>query len=255
MRWACLAILAVGCGAFGGADPCGGARPALAECESGLVWSDCGGSGADPRFACHGSDCRWFANGCVAEGFEASSCPASDLCCHAGSPYEGAPTGSERDLGVSSTTLGWGVEPWDAARERNLSVVVGPTSSATRPALTCAEASSLLEGSACQVAPSEIHAGFLQQEGVTIAYVGRGPGYGGHTIMVEITHDQAGTPRARVCSVPFQDASRGICEAGEQPRGCATSGSVTIEALVFDATTQLDLSATFADGSTIELRI
>lgn len=254
MRWACLAMLVVGCGAAE-ADPCGGPRPALAECESGIVWSDCGGRGAEPRFACRELDCRWFAHGCVADGFEVSSCPASDVCCHGGSPYAGAPTGTPRDFGVSAATLGWGTEPWDAARERNLPVTVGPTRTSTRPAITCAPASGLLDGSACQAAPSSVSATYRSGPGVTIASVGQGPGYAGHLIAVEITRDATDAPRARVCSVPFADAATGLCQPGAQPRGCATSGSVAVEALVFDATTQLDLTATFADGSTIDLQI
>lgn len=255
MRLASIAILVVGCGAAEGGDPCGGPRPTLGECESGVVWSDCGGTASDPRFACRGADCRWFVHGCVADGFDVSPCPASDLCCRAGAPFEGPPTGTERDFGVSATTLAWGTEPWDAARERNLAVVVGPTSAGTRPMVTCAQASSLLDASACQAAPSDVHSGFASQPGVTIVSVSPAPGFGGHSITIEITRDDAGTPRARVCSVPFQDSANGLCQAGPLARGCATSGTVTIQALVFDATTQLDVSATFADGSTVELRL
>jgi hypothetical protein len=248
-----LVAAGLGCAPAEPADPCAGSAPPFEDCTSGLAWSDCGGGAADARFACRGADCRWFVHGCVAEGFEASSCPASDLCCHGGGPYEGPVTGSQRDLGVAAQTLAWGTEPWDASRERNVAVRVGSTSADARPTVSCT-ASDLFETSACDAAPSEVRTTFLQRPGVTIASVGRAAGFGGHAIDVEVTTDEAGHPRASVCSVPFRDFSNGLC-ATDAPRGCAISGSVTIEALVFDATTQLDVSATFADGSTLELHL
>lgn len=253
MRWGLLVVVVLtGCGA---ADPCGGPRPALLECQNGIAWSDCGGASAEPRFACRGADCRWFVGGCVAAEFDASQCPASELCCRAGGAFDGPPTGSERDFGVSATTLGWGTEPWDAARERSVTVDVGPTDPGARPFVTCSEASDLLARSACQATGSDVHASFASGVGVTIVSATGPAGFGGHSITVEITTDEAGTPHARVCSVPYQDSANGLCQDGQQARGCAVSGRVTIAALVFDATTQIDVSATFADGSTIDMRL
>lgn len=67
-----------------GSIECGGARPAVTACSGGLYDLDCGGTGS-PRVACAEASgrCYWLATGCVPEGFVASDCPPTSLCCHA----------------------------------------------------------------------------------------------------------------------------------------------------------------------------
>lgn len=239
--------------------PCEGAVPAIEACERGVAWADCGGDGA-PRFACSGFDCLWFTGGCVAEGFVASPCPATDLCCQSTSSGSAAGpfspvTGSERDFGVHAVTLGWGTEPWDAQREAHLSVSVAVLPTASRPSLACDAPGELLVDAPCDAGPTHTSAGTSMRGHVATAYVGWSAGtYAGHGLVIEV-FDLDGSPRrARVCAVPFSDAATGGC-ATPAPRGCAVSGTVTLDHFPFDATAQMDVDATFADGSTAHVRI
>src|SRR5687767_8928731 len=102
--------MVVGCGTAPEGDPCPGEPPAFDQCYAGYFFADCGGDG-DPRFACspdHG--CRWFQDGCVAVGFEASPCPADDICCVDDWPFaDGAYPAAWRSL------YGLGTAPWRRA--------------------------------------------------------------------------------------------------------------------------------------------
>lgn len=64
----------------------GGSRPSILACERSLYAAQCGGDGT-PRLGCDssGGNCLWFVDGCVASEYEASDCPAANICCHAGS--------------------------------------------------------------------------------------------------------------------------------------------------------------------------
>ena len=253
-RWVLALVLISGCAAAPG-SACVDAPPAIDDCDRGIAWADCGGVGTGSRFACQGSDCRWFANDCVARGYEPSSCPVGDMCCHANTAYEGGLTGSMRDFGVSALALGWGTQAWDRARDRDLSVTVGTTAVATRPSIDCDGAGALLAGSACGSPMIRASAG--ERGGVVIGGVSvDGATFGGRTITLELIPDATGAMAARVCSVPFSDAATGTCsDAAVSPRGCATSGAVRIDAMPVTAETHIDVDATFEDGSTIAIRI
>ncbi|MAQ14379.1 MAG: hypothetical protein CMN30_06245 [Sandaracinus sp.] len=56
-----------------------GVAPPLSTCVSGAFHADCGGTGA-PLLACNGG-CKWFQNGCPAEGFVPVDCPVGDPFC------------------------------------------------------------------------------------------------------------------------------------------------------------------------------
>src|SRR5688572_15163652 len=65
--------------------------PPLETCSYGLYVADCGGN-AEPVFGCAvDGQCRWFLGGIVADGYVASTCPPTELCCEPrevyGSPY------------------------------------------------------------------------------------------------------------------------------------------------------------------------
>ena len=128
------------------AAACGGTRPAIDECTSGALWAECGiTTPRDPAFACRRLDgrCYWFADNCVAMGFERSPCGAADLCC-IGEPFGYPFDESWRNPDAPSASVydalkGWGITPWDRTRDRNVIVVAAPVPS-TEIALTCSGA-------------------------------------------------------------------------------------------------------------------
>lgn len=63
-------------------------RMPLSECDHGLYWGDCGGTG-DPVLGCdrETGDCRWFAGGLTPRGHAASDCPSENPCCHDNWPF------------------------------------------------------------------------------------------------------------------------------------------------------------------------
>ncbi|MCC6524460.1 MAG: hypothetical protein IT373_17525 [Polyangiaceae bacterium] len=70
-------------------------RPPLSECEHGLYWAECGGTG-EPVLGCdrETGDCRWFSGGVTARGHAVSDCPTTEACCHDQWPFtDFAPTG------------------------------------------------------------------------------------------------------------------------------------------------------------------
>lgn len=78
---ACLGVLTA-CDGRGGA--CVAGRPSLEACAYGRFFADCGGTDVGRSvLGCRddGSDCKWFADGCVAREYHASDCPAEDACC------------------------------------------------------------------------------------------------------------------------------------------------------------------------------
>jgi hypothetical protein len=233
---------------------CDGARPAIDGCDTGLAWADCGGTAGEPLFACTSTthECRWFAGGCVAQGYEASSCPAADLCCHEGGPYE--PGSIAHALDTSSFTLAWGTEPWDEVRERNVDVVLAPPSG-PRPSLACAGAV-VRTGSPCATDLADVGIYPRVSDRGFVVYVVPPPNLGGESYTVEL--EGTGTASARVCTLPFDDTGNTTCDGG-RPRACATAGTLTVARVpttdVDAAGLHLDLDAAFADGSTIALRM
>src|SRR5262245_54408039 len=115
-------------------DGCPGPQPALADCFAGNFFADCGGDG-EPRLACSDTEgCMWFSGGCVAAGFEASSCPADDICCHDDWPYP--------DPGSDYVVLArWfytlGTAPWDRTTSTTLSVSIDPSLVVADSDITC----------------------------------------------------------------------------------------------------------------------
>lgn len=75
---------------------CGGPRPiSIDECERGLYFADCGGTGG-PVLGCVETTgrCAWYRTACVPSGVRPVDCPPDDVCCHSTPdglwPYEGA---------------------------------------------------------------------------------------------------------------------------------------------------------------------
>ena len=91
--------------ALGGCAPDG--RMPLSDCDHGLYWADCGGSG-DPVLGCdrETGDCRWFSGGVTARGHAASDCRSDDPCCHGNWPFSDfTPSNSTRTYVVEQLSL------------------------------------------------------------------------------------------------------------------------------------------------------
>lgn len=253
----CLLLMAfAGCGP---SNQCEGPVPTIAQCRGGFAWADCGGTGVEPRFACDGLDCVWFARGCVAQGYEASPCPADDLCCRDGAPFDGPRTGTWRDFGVSAETGAWGTAPWDATRERNVSVIVGGVESVpVRPTGTCGISPLLSDAPCGPRAMIELIRGHVGDASYISVYDAADSAVsGGHAFTLELIPDPSGEMMARFCSIPgggVMGDAYGLCAAGEVP-ACATAGRIVLPTVPPTATTPIDVDVTFADGATVALRL
>lgn len=241
------------------AAACGGSRPALDECVTGALWAECGETTArDPVFSCRRSDgrCYWFADGCVALGFESSTCPAADLCCIGeplGYPFDAswqnpdAPSAS-----VYDALKGWGVTPWNRTRDRDVVVVEGPIASG-EPSLVCTGEL----GPPCADSGSTLNVQRTLRGALTLKVNTTRPNLGGWSLSVEVIPDDDATLHARVCIIPFTDSVTFSC--GPIGPTCATSGSVELAAFPTDAaaasTTRLHVAASFADGTTIDAQL
>lgn len=240
MRRAATLVLSVlaGCAP---ANPCGGPAPAIEDCVAGLTWADCGGVQETPAFACqaHG-DCRWFAGGCVAEGYTAAPC---------------------NELPPLQFEFAWGNQPWDAVREAAVTVVVGTIdASAPRPVDLCV--GTIVDRFGCDLPPSDYRLSFGvdQRTAFETIVVAGSIAFTGYS--VEILPGASGAPIGRVCTVPTTDVFGGTCDRPMLPptRGggeCAVSGTVTLDASPVPGAPfpRADVSVVFADGGTLELRL
>lgn len=226
-----VAGLLAGCVVAG--DPCGGPAPAIDECQAGVPFADCGGSSA-PVFACGGyRSCRWFTGGCVAAGYTPQSCPV---------------------LLGGGFGQSWGAEPWDATRERNVTVVLATPSDAMRPTAICTGTSL-----ACPMAAEAMRAVRRASAGAATYELPSSNTFVGFGVSVELLRDEDESLHARVCNTFTSDVASTDCATGRGGGRCAVSGTLTIAAM---PTTQeeidaahLDVDATFADGSTVSLRL
>jgi hypothetical protein len=244
---------------------CDGPAPPISDCVTGDAWAECGGTGTEPRFACEASGglsgyCLWFANGCVAEGFIGTDCPAADLCCieapRGSSPYP-AELSSSLLFAIGSTTVGWGLEPWDRTRAANVGVILAATSTDARPFVACTAGR---YAGPCASDPSEpglrfsrgLNHGVLRARVVDIHYPIQL-----HRLSLEIMRADDGTLTSRACRVAMTDAFDGTCHVG--PSVCATSGTVTLPSFPETdeeaASIPIDVDAVMADGSTMMLRL
>lgn len=252
-------VILAGCTASVPEDACDGARLAIDDCTSGALWAECGGSATEPVFACRRVDgrCYWFEGGCAAADFEPSPCPADDLCC-IGSPFGYPFDDSWRHPDAPSTHVydalkGWGVSPWDRARDRNVDVVIAPLA----PAAASLECSGSALGAPCGDSGSDLRV-FRTQHGVfTLQVVTTRGSLGGWSLSVEVIRDEDATLHARVCGIPFTDSVTFSC--GPLGPNCATSGTLELAAFPEDdaaaATARVHLVATLADGTTLEAQL
>ena len=235
---------------------CGGARPSITECAYGAAWAECGGSAGEPVFACYegGGGCLWFANGCVAVGFTASTCPADNLCCVENLPYPSSSTGIYGSIALATHLSEWGTLPWDRERARSVDVTLA-TLATTTPTVSCAGIANATMGP-CD---AEANSGRrdVQGEVFTARVRPNTIAIGFWTLSIEVTRDADATLHAQVCRLQSTDYTSFQCSSSEP--ACAVSGTLELDAFPMDydtaATTRLHLSATFADGATIDAQL
>jgi hypothetical protein len=241
------------------ADPlevaCGGAQPALEDCGSlGVYSADCGGEGSSV-FACTPElgTCRWFAGGCVAEGYVASDCPSSDPCCHATAdgpwPFADGMTealGAPHEMAEEIAVIGG--TPIDDSGPFNLTVTVDPTFSyPERPVVTC-------EGEMVRSTFGQLCQGYLlvivaQRTHESVA-LELSPSLYGATIALELWPSDAGAVgRAFVAyQNDFRTTPVARCNEGIAGLGLAPNGTLTVTGLE-EMTLHGEVVIPFDDGS------
>lgn len=124
---------------LGACSTCADAPPNLNDCFTSRGYADCGGDAAEPRFACTtvGWDCRWFAGGCLAEGYVATTCPNDDVCCFEDSPFTASQFDQEDRYWLQQWLYGNGLKPWTRDRDYRVDVVIEPGLTETTPYLDC----------------------------------------------------------------------------------------------------------------------
>jgi hypothetical protein len=247
-----------------GRDPnvqCVGPRPPFDECRLGFFFADCGGSGP-PVLACSfANDCRWFVHGCVAEGYETSSCSPERACCipnkrrgEAGLwPFFEPSFMTARPFAdqLSQNLTAWGRAGWDVERHLTIPVEIAPRLPAASPQVRCA-------GTGQDPGPCD--AGLLDvanPRSNSLYFTFRAPAPASWALSVEVIDDRIGQLRARICRVPVPAATTaaGDCGANFEPE-CARSGSLVLNAFPIDVYRAPllagRLQADFEDGAHIE---
>lgn len=257
-HWAGSVLVALaGCAADPAAEACGGSQPALEDCGAiGVYSADCGGDGT-PTFACDPTlgTCRWFSGACVAQGYVASDCPASDPCCHPSGEGTWAfadgmtedPATTLRELWIDIAVIA--DTPIDPSGSLNLDVAVDPTfTPPAYPTVTCeGEAASRTFAQLCQgyLLPMQVYRG---QDTVALELT---PNLYGATILFELIDDAGDGPTGRVY-VGYQNDFRFMpvaqCGAAFPDLGFAPSGSLVVNGLGLSAM-HGRITIPFDDGS------
>ena len=211
-------LLAAGCGDAAARITCPGERPPIESCFQGVFFAECGGDG-EPLLGCTEDDCRWFADGCVAAGYEASNCPADDICCHDDWPFED--DGFYPSSPLNGSLFWYGSAP----RDRTTEVVVPVTVDAAlkgETSVSC-DGPPPRDGTPCEW--PRMGAGmYLTQD--TLAGVLWNEGwFGGWQPSIEIIPQPDGPLAARVCAEPFTDFLPQSCGL---PIVCASSGTARL---------------------------
>jgi hypothetical protein len=235
---------------------CPGARPALDQCRNGFAFSDCDGRDA-PAWACsYAGDCRWFVGGCVAAGYEPSTCPADQLGCQHGQPFDrrellGVPW--VRDAN-DRTLAAWGRQAFRPERAFALPVALdAQLVPRDAPLLRCAGPGPA--GGPCWAAGLRV-ARPLEQAGILgVQLEASGPAR--WALSVEAYRQRDGQLRARVCRVAQQS---GVLPGHAAPRAvdCATSGELRLNRAPQHAAVAapaLHVIARFADGGLVDAEL
>lgn len=236
MLWLLSTLTAAACSSSAPPDP--------ATCTMGAFWGDCG-CGGEPKLACADDErgtCRWFVGGCVPVGYEASPCKVDNLCCRDDWPFE-----ERTGWDTFKQLYGWGLEPWDAEREMNVSVQLDSGLEVEEMRWTCPEGGA---PAICRGEPGMAREHFggafaFRLWDDTLSFAGSTP-------IIEVRRGD--DPVARVCLLEFTDRVDPSCES--LPRDpsptCATAGTLTLSVMPEDegALEQVHgtLTATFPEG-------
>lgn len=189
------------------------------------------------------------------EGWVASSCAVDAPCCMDGSPFD---TDTRQRL---QGTLGhflhqWGSEPRDRETARVLTVELGALEPAPR-SIECTGA--LTEPHPCRVDALAPFVATSTEDVLVVITPTHGTGILSWRLVLEVTRDADGSLHASACRVQTTDHDLGLCPIAARSPDCATAGTVTLE--TFSETElglsdlALQLQVTFADGSTLDLRL
>ncbi len=230
-----VALIVCGCADEGPpANACPGTPPALADCETGRNYADCGGTGG-PVFACSpGGDCRWFVAGCTPAEYLRSRCPADDICCVNDYPFDVSSVDELVALNTYWTLYGNGTNPWNGTDHMVVPVTVDPNLAVSATDLTCSwtsDGAPCLDNTVSATSPD-----------VFVAF-------GSHsTLTLELSH--MSPPLARVCTFLSTDAADFTCPSWTGV-DCATSGTVVVSAVESTSGVAGTLDLTFASGATL----
>lgn len=225
----------------------------LEECEQRTgISADCGGEGG-PVLACsRRGECRWFAGACIADDFEASPCPADDVCCLEDYPFDASwKHFTPEDASVFGFLLGFGTGTWDAARASTLNVSLDSSLAASTPTLSCTE---VAPGGPC----GDVRDVRRVLDGSLVIWLSGPNNLAGWKLWIEAIRDTDGALVARTCRVPFADGITYACDHLSDPE-CASSGLLELSAWPEDeeslAALSLRLTASFASGGFLELAL
>lgn len=240
-----LLFPASGCG--GGATSsaaCNGARPALGDCFVGEFFAECGGTGT-PTFACTGSDCRWFVDGCVAAGYDASSCAADNVCCLDNAPFAAGEGGAWEPAVYSH-----GRSPWDRTRAMNVAVSVDPTLASVTPTVMCTGTYPNV-GTPCTDPPI---VGLAMDDTFVLSLTSTAL-FGWNLVVEAVQDPMNGVITARVCQLPYTDSWSSTCTVDQVL--CANEGFVEISRWPTGESNPTGVGATIDVyfGSNRELRV
>jgi hypothetical protein len=230
-----LLLVATGCSGSDSLqqeESCDGATaPALDACPVvGPFFASCGGSGP-PRLACKDTDCMWFTTSCVAKGFVASECLATNICCQEhGFPYTQDEIEQPSWDALPSLMWQYGTQPWDETRAMNVDVVVDPSlGHAATPGITCTPSGGV--ATVCDSRNQSIAVNWIAQNDWISFRLGSAIWPAGQVLRVDIDPARR---RARVCQAFYTDAIVHQCHS--MAVSCAASGTITLPSL--PATTQ-----------------
>lgn len=265
-RWV-FAAAALGLAAMGCTSESDG-QQAEPTCDMGAFFADCGCDG-EPALGCipdGDRQCRWFVGGCAPSDYVLSDCAADDICCAEDWPFD--ESAGIQSIDHYAQLYAWGLEPWDAEREMNVSVTVDSELAPAEPSLTCDGLDRM--GSPCGMDSGPVIADGGGEDG-GVSEPTRQPAveheyYGatfalylepsswdnyGWYLVAEVTTGPE--PVARVCRLPYTDATGPDCGLLGTDPVCATSGMLTLDSTPADAAelaeTHGTLSVTFPDGS------
>lgn len=214
---------------------CDAVAPELSACtDLTTTTADCGGIGPTVLGARYG-EARWFTGGCVADGFAASPCGATDPCCVDGSPYP-ADAGYPTPVGVANEFLDdFRADPAALESAFRVDVVSGTVAAGTGAILQCVGSvpGTYVFNVACGSAWARDS---LRVDDDSYRVFAHDLGTGGLT--VDFRPDGGSGQVARVCVYDTEDIYPTTCPATAQLI-CADSGTVTLD------TARISVQATF----------